>query len=220
MHAARLLSLAIVIGLLAIPQAAQAMDIEPLKPCFVSVDEDTREPVPVEASGFTPGTAVDVAIDGIVDQTVPVLPDGTVSGRVSAPHHERGERPFELTLTEQGRPESAVSTSSRVTALALRMVPREASPRRQVRFIGRGFTDDRPVYGHYIRRGELRRTVRFGRASGPCGRFSVMRRQIPVPRPRVGRWTLQVDHQRDYSPQPDSLAVRLAITVRRVFRSP
>jgi hypothetical protein len=214
------LSLAIVLGALALPQAAQAADLAPLKPCFVSVDEETREPVPVEASGFTPGASVDVAIDGAPVGTVAVLPDGRVIGRVSAPHQERGERPFTLTVTERDRPESAVSTTSRVTALGLRMVPDEASPRRRVRFIGRGFTEDRPVYGHYVRGGELRKTVRFGRPTGACGRFSVKRRQIPVRRPRVGRWTLQVDHRREYSQNPEGVAVRLAITVRRVFRNP
>jgi hypothetical protein len=220
MRLTRPLSLVIVVGALALPQAAQAMELTPLKPCFVSVDEETREPVPVEGSGFTPGSLVDVALDGVVVQTVQVLPEGTVSGRVPAPHQQRGEREFVLTLTERDRPETTVSTSSRVTALSLRMVPREASPRRRVRFIGRGFTDDQPVYGHYVRRGELRKTVRFGRPWGPCGRFSVKRRQIPVRRPRVGRWTLQADHQREYNAEPEGLAVRLAITVRRVVRSP
>src|SRR3712207_1216512 len=37
------------------PQAAAAATIQPLGACYRSVDSETRETVPVNASGFTPG---------------------------------------------------------------------------------------------------------------------------------------------------------------------
>ena len=129
-----------------------------------------------------------------------------------------GERPFTVTLTEARQPANTASASSRVSALALRLSPRNASPSERVRFVGRGFTDGTEVFAHYVRKGKLRKTVSLGAPQGPCGRISVKRRQIPIKRPAVGRWTLQVDNQPIYSAEPVSVFVRLAINVSRVLR--
>ncbi len=206
---------ALAIGLGAPP--AQAATLDPLNPCYRSVDESTRETVRVQGGGFTPGAAVDVSIDGVVVQRdVIALPDGSVSGEVSAPYHEEGVRPFTLTITERDRPANAASTGSRITALSLRLKPREARPSSEVSFLGRGFIDGTEIYGHYRRGRKLRRTVLLGRPEGPCGRLNVDRRQIPVPRPKTGRWTLQVDNQATYSADPPGVFVRLPIRVKRV----
>jgi hypothetical protein len=67
----------------------------------------------------------------------------------------------------------------------------------------------------------VRRTVRLARRpTGDCGTFSVRRRQIPVVRPKIGKWTLQIDQQRRYSETPDSVFVRITITVGRGLRQP
>ncbi len=201
------------------PQAAPAATIAPLKACYRSVDQNTRENVRVQAEGFTPGSTIDVAIDGaIVRSDVTALPDGSVLGDVTAPYRARGERPFSISVTERDRPATTVTATSRVTALALRLKPRKAKPSRKVRFIGRGFTDGTRVYGHYVRARKLRRTVDFGAPQGACGTIDVKRRQIPIRKPKTGRWTLQVDNQRDYATQPITVFVRVAITVRRVLR--
>ena len=206
---------------LAAPQAAQAAVLGPLAPCYRSVDAGTRESVAVNAAGFTPGAVVIVSVDGVtVREDVVASGDGTIAGSVPAPHQARGERPFTLTVTERDRPANTASTASRVTALSMRLKPRQASPSRRVRFLGRGFTDGDRIYAHYVRGGRLRRTVDLGAPKGPCGRLSVARRQIPVKRPKTGRWTLQVDNQAAYSPEPPSVFVRVAITVQRVLRRP
>lgn len=196
--------------------AAQAATLDPLNPCYRSVDESTRETVRVQAGGFTPGAAVDVAIDGVIEQRVTALPDGSVSGEVNAPHHENGVRLFSLTVTERDRPGNSATAASRVAALSLRLKPGEARPSRRVRFLGRGYIDGTEIYGHYLYGDKLRRTVLLGRPEGPCGRLNVGRRQIPVSRPRTGRWTLQVDNQATYSEQPPGVFARLAIRVKRV----
>jgi hypothetical protein len=173
--------------------------------------------VAIDGSGFTPGDHVDVAIDGTVVSTAEVYPDGTVSGSVSAPFQQTGERPFTVTLTEHEQPVVNVQAATRVTALSLRLKPRRAKPSARVRFIGSGFTLGSPVYGHYLFGGKLRRTVTLGVPSGPCGHIDVKRRQIPIAKPRTGRWTLQADTLKTYRAQPDSVFVRLAITVQRVL---
>ena len=204
---------------LLVPGAAQAASLAPLGPCYRSLDADTRETVPVWGQDFTPGERVNVYIDGrLVQEGITVLPDGQVRGEVQAPYQPRGERGFVLSLVQIGNQANTATATSRVTALALRLKPQRAAPSRRVRFIGRGFIDGPEVFAHYVRKGKHRKTVSLGAPKGPCGRISVMRRQIPVKRPALGRWTLQVDNQPTYSREPASPFVRLFITVRRVAR--
>ena len=215
-----LIGLVLLAGLAA-PQAAQAAVLAPLAPCYRSVNEASRENVSVQASGFTPGADIDVYIDGVIAQSrVPARPDGTIAGSVNAPYQGFGQRPFTLTVTERDTPGNTASATSLVTALDMRLKPRRTAPHRQVRFLGRGFTDGVEVFGHYLRRGKLRRTVSLGAPQGPCGRVDITRRQIPVRNPHVGRWVLQVDNEADYTPDPAGVSVDVPITVRRVVRRP
>ena len=136
-------------------------------------------------------------------------------GDVSAPYRASGERAFTLTVDrERQRPANTVSAVSRVTALAMRLKPRKAKPSKKVRFIGRGFTDGTLVFGHYVRAGKLRKTVPSACRRGRAGRSTSASRQIPITKPKTGRWTLQVDNQQAYSSRPAGVLVRLAITVR------
>jgi len=210
--------LGVAAAILLAPQAAQAAALDPLGACYRSVDSETRESVPVHGTGFTPGEAIRVSIDGAVVEEGYADTNGEVSGDVPAPYQEGGERPFTVTVTEARQPANTASASSRVTALTLRLSPQRAAPSDRVRFVGRGFTDDTEVFAHYVRKGKLRKTVSLGAPQAPCGRVSVKRRQIPIKRPAVGRWRLQVDNQPTYSAEPVSVYVRLAIAVRRVPR--
>jgi hypothetical protein len=89
-----------------------------------------------------------------------------------------------------------------------------------VQFIGRGFTKRAPVWAHYLYRGKVRKTVRLvRRPTGDCGTFSVRRKQIPVFRPKIGKWTLQIDQQKAYASAPNSVFVRITITVGRRIRT-
>ena len=200
------------------PQAAGAAALAPLGACYRSLDSETRETVPVWGMDFTPGEHVNVYVDGeLVRENVTVLSDGTVQGEVQAPYQPSGERGFTVVVAEVGKPANTATATSRVTALALRLKPERAAPSRRVRFVGRGFIDGPTVYAHYVRKGKHRKTVELGAPQGPCGRLSAKRRQIPIKRPALGRWTLQVDNQPTYSAEPVSVFVRLFITVRRAF---
>ena len=87
-------------------------------------------------------------------------------------------------------------------------------------FRGRGFTGPGTVYAHYLFGGKLRKTVVLAAPQGACGTFTVRRRQIPVRRARIGKWTLRVDQQKAYSPNPASVWVSIPITVERRLRLP
>jgi hypothetical protein len=209
------------ICVLAAPAAA-APTLEPLKPCYVTWDETEagREGVLLRGAGFTPNAVLDVYVDGVLALTGQANLVGDMEATVKAPFQMTGEREFSVTVLERDNPINAAGRLARVTELDVVLRPRTASPRSRVRYRGRGFTTPGAVYAHYIHRGKLRRTVRLARTTGACGTFSVRRRQLPIRRPRLGRWTIQVDQQRSYSPEPATNWVRMAISLREEFIPP
>jgi hypothetical protein len=206
--------------LLALPGAASAATLAPVKPCYVSVTSATRETVDIAGAGFAPNSKVDVAVDGVVALAgARVDAVGNLPAQVlQAPYQPHGERAFTITATEQGNPASTATLSPRVTALYLGIQPRRARPSHRIHFRGRGFTGASNVYAHYLLGGKVRKTVSFGRPQGPCGTFTVRHRQIPVNHPRTGRWILRVDQQQRYSDEPATAYVQVAINVTRSFR--
>jgi hypothetical protein len=222
----RLLGAALAAAVLT-PASARAATLNPLKPCYISVtqrtpgapDRITREGIDLAGSGFTANALVDVSFDGKLDRTLQADAAGNLPAQVlQSPYRARGEGPFTLTAAERGNPVNSVTLTSRTTALALRLRPREARPQRRIRFSGRGFTEQRAVWAHYLYKGKVRKTVRLvRRIDNPCGTFSVRRRQIPIKRPKLGRWRLQVDQQRRYSRAPDGVNVRADIDVHLDF---
>jgi hypothetical protein len=224
METSRVLGGAVAV-LLLLPGAAQAAALTPVKGCYVaSTDEVSgvirREPIEFGGSGFTPGGLVDVALDGAAQRTVQADATGNLPPQaLEAPYRRRGDRPFRLTATDQADPFNTAEALSNVTAFGVRINPATAAPSSRVRFRGRGFTQPAAVYGHYLFRGHVRRTVTFSpRPQAPCGTFDVKRRQIPVKQPRLGQWTLQIDQERQYLRAPEHGAIKVIIRVQRVFR--
>ena len=201
--------------LLAAPSAAHAAPVlNPLKPCYWSADLDPAtgkadtQNVIVGGSGFTPNSLVTITRDGAtVASNVQVDGAGVLTpGAVPAPYQEEGERAFTIAVTEQANVDQTVSASALVVDADFTVRPKRARPSQRVTFSGRGFTTPGPVFAHYVRRGKVRETVRLARTtSGPCGTFSVRRRQFPFRRPRLGTWLLQVDQHRRWSRRPQGL---------------
>lgn len=220
LHPALVLAPALLLAAAA-PAAAEPV-ARPLARCYVSVDEATREPIMVDATGFTFPSQVDVLLDGQRAATLDTGSDGRVTSGVPAPFVPRGERAFTYQLVQQGAAPGAGATAmqtARVTALHVDVTPWRAHPSDRVRFRGSGFIRaGRPVFAHYLFAGRVRATVRLARRpTGPCGHVDARARQIPVRRPHVGRWTVQFDQERRYRTAPRSVYVRLAITVQRAM---
>jgi hypothetical protein len=210
------LATTLALGLTAAPAAAATLSA--LKPCYVSAGraDKQRETVAVRGDSFTPQSVVEVLVDGGLVGTALTGAVGEFTFSMPAPFQKRGERAFTVTVRDE---ETAVSVQSRVTRLSVFVRPRTAPPSHRVRFRGRGFMLDRPVYAHYVFGGREQKTVRLARrTNGRCGTFTARRRQIPVENPRTGRWIVQVDQHKDYSRQPDPVLVRLPIDVKEVFR--
>lgn len=204
---------------LAVPSsAAAAPALTPLRPCYVAVSptKGGTEKVELSGTGFTPNALVDVAVDGEVRypgvriDATGALPAGTLS----APFVESGRRAFAVTVTEQLSTAQTATVTALTTRLTVEVEPAEARPSSRVRFSGSGFMGDAPVYAHYLRKGKVRRTVRLVKETqGACGDFSVRRRQFPFS-PSTGRWILQVDQVRRYTPKPVTAFLQLRVDVR------
>lgn len=221
-------AIVLALGLLgAAASPAAAASLAPLKPCYVFGGYDQKtgeydaEPVELDASGFLPGAATRIVVDGVtVASGVRADPTGHVRFSARAPVQDSGDRPFAVSVTDEADPARTATAASRVTTVAVSVTPRTGLARQRVRFRGRGFTDlSRPVFGHYVKRGRERRTVRFARRpDGPCGKFDVTRRRLPFKRPATGRWRLRVDQSRRYRAEPSGPFVDLSIQVRRALR--
>jgi hypothetical protein len=221
----RLLPITVLLTLaLAAPAAATPVLTAPLKPCYASDGEANtdRETVHLRATGFTPAAHLILKLDGaVVDDTGRADVSGAMAADIPAPFQGIGQRPFTIVVQEVENPANVLSATALVTNLSVTLRPKRARPSRKVRFSGRGFTADKPVYGHYLFGGKVRKTVRLARQPvQPCGIFHSKRRQIPVRRPAVGDWILQVDQQRRYSPHPTSNLQLVYIHVAQTVKTP
>jgi hypothetical protein len=205
----------VVLALWAVP--ASAATVEDLKPCYVSAgqsDED-RERIVIRGTDFAQVSAVEVLFDGVVMGNAPTGSIGEFELQLPAPFQRKGDRELVVTVRDGV---NQVDKTTRVTNLGMTVKPKHASPSRRVRIRGRGFTQAAPAFAHYLFDGEEHKTVRLARrATSPCGTFDVRRRLIPVEGARMGRWIMQVDQKREYSPEPDPVWVRRPIDVTQVF---
>src|SRR5215210_8097295 len=117
---------------LAAPAAAQAAPvIQPLKPCYVTANTaqgPQSEGIQIVATGFTPNSKVDLAIDGaIVEGGNDLQTDGAGTLNLAtlfpAPFVPAGSRTFTVTLTEEGNAANTVSTTAKSTALGVTLTP-------------------------------------------------------------------------------------------------
>jgi hypothetical protein len=196
--------------------SAAAATVAPLKPCYVSAGpaDAERETVLIQGEDFTPESAVEVLFDGVAMGSALTGSIGEFAIQFPAPYQPTGARAFTVTVRDAA---NQVPQTARVTNLGMTIKPRRGSPRRKVRFRGRGFTLDAPIYGHYLYGGNEQKRVRLARRSNiPCGTFSAKKRLIPIKRARIGRWIMQVDQRRRYSPDPDPVWVRRPIDVTQI----
>jgi hypothetical protein len=218
MRSRLLLLTTLLVALSATPAAAATL--APIKSCYVSNGpaSDQLEDVRLQGDAFQPEAAVEVLIDGLPVASAPTDAVGAFEVLVDPPYQPQGDRPFDVTVRDAV---NVLTVQSRVTNLNVTMRPKRSAPHRRVRFRGRGFTQPAPVFAHYLYGGRVQKTVRLARRStAPCGTFDVRRRQIPVEDPRTGRWIMQVDQKRAYSPEPDPVWVRLPIKVVVDFLEP
>src|SRR3954449_6867138 len=79
--------------LFAAPASAEPF-LNPLQPCYVVAQEDQRDLVSIDATGFTKLSKVDIVVDDTSLQTVDALYDGSVHGTFPAPLLDGDQRDF------------------------------------------------------------------------------------------------------------------------------
>ncbi len=211
-------------ALLLLPAPAVAAPaLAPLKPCYVTAlgpgKQPTSEAISLTGSGFTPGGVVELQMDGKVAGRTTASSDGALVYGLNAPIQRAGEREFTVAATETGL--APVTAVSRVAALGVAVKPKNAKPHQTVTFTGSGFTDPAtPVYLHATLRGRKRRTVEFAQPTGPCGTFTVRRRQFPVRRPASGLWTFRFEQDARYRTQSVKPHFLIDVQVRRRLIKP
>ena len=222
---AALLLLALALALA--PASAGAATFEPLSPCYQSVRQVVNDKtvyrtqrVFLVASGFTPNSRVQVAIDGKPVKEFPTDANGALpaGSMIFAPSIPKSFRTFIVRITDIANPEIKLEQKALVNALTLTQTPGKTSPRRKVRWQGRGFTLDKPIYLHYLYGSKLRhrKTVKLASPKGQCGRLDVRRAQFPFT-PRTGRWVLQFDQQPKYSGNA-GVFWQIEVNIRAVVR--
>ena len=171
-------------------------------PCYLR-----NQTVRIDGSGFSPNSSYTVILDRMAIGTSTVGPDGSVAGSLSSGNLDHGVHELRHRLqvtdgTNIGR------TGFSTTAFDAEFAPPSGDPRTlRVSFavygIGLGHQGPVGVYLHYLDpRGHLLLTVLLGRTIGSCGNLAhaPTRPLFPFRRVAAGKWMLQFDTRRSYSP--------------------
>jgi hypothetical protein len=211
-------------ALVALPAAADAAQVATDRGCYLE-----NQKVALNGSGFTPGAAYQVTIDGqpLTGGTGTVSAAGTVTVSFTPNLAAQGRRVkthvYALAVVEGA---NRATSEFAVTKFTADFAPTAGNPQTlRVRFslFGFGLVSPRPsIYIHSIRpNGKLRTTVALGRATGPCGSISrtARRRLFPFAGADRGEWKLQFDTSRRYrkgSAASDFLFYIVGVRIRRL----
>jgi hypothetical protein len=185
------------------PAAAGAASLSLDRPCYTN-------PVPshatlnVAGAGFTPGDTVDVTGQQLF-ASARVGSGGAFTAQLTAPTLPTVSplappTPMTLTATSESNPAIKSAASFLLTNLAFATTPGQGPASGRTNWQFSGFPTGATIYGHFLYKGRVRGTHRFGRAQGPCGMLSVKARRLPVPQVSFGAWQVQLDTRPRYHP--------------------
>src|SRR5512132_1951668 len=107
-----------------LPATAQAAALAPLKPCYVSATPTARESVNLSGNGFTPGSLVDVSLNGTLDRTIQADAAGNLPPQIlQSPYEATSPGTFTLSLPDARPLANPCALSARPTALTLKLTP-------------------------------------------------------------------------------------------------
>jgi hypothetical protein len=198
---------------LAVPAGASAATIALDHPCYAE-----QQPIAVTGGGFTPGAAVKLTFaDGTYAGQLTADAAGNITGTASAPVLTATELSSTVTATDQANPAVTAAAPLQISKLQVSTVPSRARPHSTVTYRARGFTPGGTLYGHYIFKNKLRKNVRVGKVTGPCGTITRRMDLLPLRRIRYGSWTVQFDLRKSYSRSAQP-AVRGTLLIFRSLR--
>lgn len=188
-------------------------------PCYLE-----NRSVALSGSGFPPGAAYTVAVDGAMLGSGKVAADGTLSGRLVSGRLVRGATHLRHLVTVSVGAQT-VQTSFYVTQFGASFAPVAGNPATLVvRYSIFGFglgpaapkdPTPQPLYLHYIApTGQEIERIRLGRTHGLCGSLPLTRpHHLFFFHPGPGTWHLQFDTSPRWSAASRPRVVR-AVVVR------
>lgn len=212
-------------GCVAAPAVASAATIAPIDPCptYVPGVNGGERYVGVVGSGFLPLTSVNFGYDngGGGGGFLTANPLGGLFGGVLGPNSIIGNRShhvFSYTLTGSDSQNAAIFGSTKLQVVRFdATTPRRPRPTQTITWRLYGFPRNKTVWAHYVYHGKIRRTVRFGAPSGPCGLRSFRVRALPT-RVRVGIWRIYLTNSRAFSTKLASQRQYLIYLAYNVYR--
>lgn len=206
--------MAVLLPALAVATLAEAGTLT-VPPCVVQIPG--TKTFPIQGSGFTPGSFVQVAADGQTLGSVPVDAAGNVNDALFAPQlssSSRNQQTFQVTANDgQGQVFGPVAVP--VTRIIVD-IPNRAKPRSRVRYRLYGFNPGQRVYLHLRRGGKTRGTFRMGTAAGPCGTLTKRLRYMPLSRYSPGTYDYYFQHSAKFNRAAQFYTLKITIT--RTFR--
>ena len=188
--------------------AAGSPVISSAKACYVN--GTSIAPVTITGSGWTPGDSVQLSsASGDLFGTAVVGSDGTFMATISGAGL-RTVKPAQMTevlnATDEGNDTTGATATGQTARIAFQIAnlaiatnPAEAKPTKKVTFTFSGFSAGTPIYAHYLHRGKVVASQRFGTATGVCGTLKSRARLYPGGRPRYENYTVQFDDSARYS---------------------
>ena len=178
------------LALVAAPAAAAPLvGVRPVKQCYRSGEKPA-----FAGLGFTPSRGVNVLVDGVAIGSVPTNTAGVFAGTLTL-GLASGEKVKTYSAVDQAVPALSGAVQLRVSALAVKVRPRNGTPGQKVRLRARGFTTGKRLWAHL--RGHIDRDIRVGRLKGRCHKLRKRRRIIPAGAPN-GTYSVQFDTRRRY----------------------
>ncbi len=192
-------------GMLAFATGAFANTLALDHPCYVSASSKYGATIRVTGNGFTPGEEIFAQVAGRLGLVTFVEATVGAQGKFNAtltkvlpasvgPVAERVSLQIKGVLSEA----LLASTPFEMTNLAVTTSPAAAAATTTVSFSFSGFTPGAPVYGHYLHKGQVLLTHRFGTAEGPCGVLKAKSWVYPG-KSRYSSYTVQYDDSKAYS---------------------
>lgn len=195
---------------LAAPVAADAASLSVNKSCY-----GPGEAVKFSGGGYTANGPVAVSVGGQQLGTTTANPVGEIAVTLPAPNIDGKERTDTFTATDQTNIALVATAPVRLSALNVKVTPRNGDPTKAKRVVARGFTTGRTLYAH-VRRGKAKRNVKIGRLKGACHALDV-KRKLFLPNAQAGIYNVQFDTKRKYSSKTKP-NVSFLVTVFHTFR--
>jgi hypothetical protein len=188
-------TVAVAAALLApVTASAATLSVSPVKPCYRA-----GESFSMAGSGFTPGGPVDVTVNDTPLTGSPLSADlnGAIGSTLTLGQATgQGRKTLKTTdVTDIGL---TASVSVVISAVSVKVTPRNGAAGKRVRIKARGFTTGKTLYAHVRKKGRVLRNVKLARVKGACGTASVKRRLFSSTT-KSGVYKVQFDTNRRYS---------------------